>query len=817
MMAVGTTGPTRGTAPVFGREEAVGEILRVLDGAREGVGQALLLVGPSGIGKSHLLQVASDRGRERGYRILTGRALPEDLPTPLALIREMLRSERSPPVDAPAPSSGSVSTSDLPMYLAPFLSSEPSRAYDSPSDPGREVRSEAEIDSILFPTTIGAGEAVGLGRQELIGRAADYFRDEARNRPLLLAIDDLQFADGSSLDVLRRLATELRSAPIAVVASVAEDPLVPDRTRPAIEELRHAPAVRTVTLRPFGPLEVADFVRWIRGGRPAAQADVLRWHAQTDGNPLFVEQIVRSMSGYGGGEPGRDEPVGRDVTEMLRVRYASMGAPERRLLAHAAVLGKEFSFADLVAVVGTTEERATEELDRLVHGGLLRGRGGEIYEFVSEAMRAAVYSELTETRRRILHQKAARALERRGGASDSELARQFYLGRDDGKAVVYNEKAAQAATRAYALDTAVSHLGRALEAERRRPDSSRRSQVRLLTELGRLLVEIGSLHRSDETLVEAVRLAREETDAGRELGLALLGLSQSRAERSDYASAATLALEATELLDRLGTPRDLITAHRVLGLVSWRLGRLEEAEAHQRTALDIAERDGTPSEVGHALIDLANAMVPEGAGRLDTALALYGRAAELFALQDDHGARARVLMNRAMLLYTSGRVDAALVDLHTAIGSAERSHSPVWIGYCYLNLAQIEAEQGRPLPARRALDRCVESINPLGDRLASQQLAMTRGMVAEAEGSLDGAEIHYAEALEQAKELGTTAEVAECLIHLAQLAHAQGDRPRTRERLDQARATGILEHRSDLNGRVQRLEAALADSADPHR
>jgi tetratricopeptide (TPR) repeat protein len=816
-MAVDTTGASRDTAPVFGREEVVGEILRVLDGAREGLGQGLLLVGPSGIGKSHLLRVATDRARERGYRILSGRGLPEELPAPLTLLRGMLRSERTGRLDTASNRGESYPTGDVPMYLVPFLGAGPDRPSSAPEEPGREVYTDSEIDEILFPAGTSAGEAVGLGRQELIGRVADYFRDQAKERPLLLAVDDLQFADGSSLDVLRRLADELRGAPIAIIASVAEGPSAPDVSRPAIEDLRRAPTFRTATLRPFGPLEVAEFVRWVRGGRPAPQTDVLRWHAQTDGNPLFVEQIVRSMTGYGGGEPGRDEPVGRDVTEMLRARYASMGAPERRLLAHAAVLGKEFSFADLVAVAGSSEERATEELDRLVHGGLLRGRGGEVYEFVSEAMRAAVYSELTETRRRILHQKAARALEQLGSAGDPELARQFYLGRDDAKAVEYNEKAAQAATRAYALDTAVSHLGRALEAERRRPDTSRKSQIRLLTELGHLLVELGSLHRGEETLSEAVRLAREQPDAGRELGLALLGLAQCRAEMSNFTSAATLAIEATELLGRLGSPRDLITGHRVLGIASWRLGRLEEAEAHQRTALEVAEREGTASEIGHVLIDYANTMVPQGAPRLDTALALYGRAADLFAEADDQGARARVLMNRAMLHYSNGQVEAALADLHTAIGSAERSHSPVWIGYCYLNLAQIEAAQGRAVAARHALERCVESINPLGDQLASQQLAMTRGMVAQAEGSLDAAEIHYADSLEQAKGLGTTAEVAESLIHLAEVAQLHGDLPRARERLDEARATGTLTYHADLAGRVLRLEATLAEPPDPHR
>ncbi|MCI4365407.1 MAG: tetratricopeptide repeat protein [Thermoplasmata archaeon] len=810
-MAGGGTGSTTATAPVFGREDVVGEILRVLDKAREGAGQGLLLVGPQGIGKSHLLRVAVDGGRERGYRVIVGRALPDDLPAPLTLLREMLASERSGPGE---PADVALHESEVPLYLVPFLGTDNAAPHVTPETPTGGRRTVEEVDGILFPVGTSAVEAVGLGRQELIGRAADYFRDAARAHPLLLVIDDLQFADGSSLDVLRRLATELRTAPLAVIASLGEGPSFPDRSRPAIDELRRATAFHTVALRPFGPLEVAEFVRWIQGGHSAPEPDVLRWHAQTDGNPLFVEQIVRSRTGYSG--DARDEPVGKDVTELLRARYASMAGPERRLLAYAAVLGKEFSFADLAAITGSSEERTTEELDRLVHGGLLRGRGGEVYEFVSEAVRAGVYSELTETRRRILHQKAGRALERLGEASDSELARQFYLGRDDAKAAEYNTRAAQAATRAFALDTAVSHLGRALEAERRRPDRSRRSEIRLLTELGRLLDEIGRFHRADEIYTEAVNQARDQAGMELELGRAMLGLAQTRSDKSEYASAAGLATEATEILDRVGTTRDLILAHRVLGTVSWRLGRPAEAEAHQRSALEIAEREGTRAEVGHALIDLANTLVPEGAERIDTALALYGQAAEIFAAEDDQGARARVLMNRAMLRYTAGHIDEALVDLQAAVTSAERSHSPVWIGYCYLNLAQIEAEQGRPVSARRALDRCVESVNPLGDRLASQQVAMARGMVAEAEGALDAAEIHYVEALEQAKQLGTTAEVAESLFHLAHVAHGQGDTPGTRERLAEAWSSGGLAHRPDLVARVKLLEEALGEPSHPH-
>jgi tetratricopeptide (TPR) repeat protein len=451
-------------------------------------------------------------------------------------------------------------------------------------------------------------------------------------------------------------------------------------------------------------------------------------------------------------------------------------------------------------------------LDRLVQAGLMREKGGEVYEFVTEAVRANVYASLTETRRRILHRKAGRALAIKGGASDFELARQFYLGRDDARAVEYNLRAARAATRAFAFETGVAHIARALEAERRRPDRDPRAEIRLLTEEGRLLDESGSLPRSEEVLTEAVGLARERPELDLELGRALLGLAQTRTDLSDYGSAETLALEATALLAKAGTPHDLMAAHRVLGVVSWRRGDLARAETHQRAALEIAEREGTPLEQGHALVDVANAMVPLGSLRFDPALALYARAADLFGTVEDQGARARVLMNRAVLEYGAGRPDDAFRDIAVAIEAAERSRSPIWIGYCHLNLAQWHAELGRGGAARPALERAVQVLVPIGDRLGQQQIAMTRGMIAEADGALDRAETYYQESLATARDLRLGSEVSEMLFRLAQLSHRRGDLDESRARLAEARRRGILEQRPDLAPRVETLERALLEA-----
>jgi len=783
--------------PVFGREEVLEEADRLLERTQDGAGTGLLLVGPGGVGKTRILNALVERASKRGFTVLTGRALPEELPPAFSLLRELLESEKGP--------TDSVPTS---LWAAPRLPPPPMPGASRSRGGSSTASPSVDLDQTLAPTALTVVDGLGTGREELFARLEQHLLERAQDRPMLIAVDDLHFADSSTLEFFHLFASEFPKRRIAFVATLADSADLPERTRDAVETLSGAASVLTMPVRPLNVVEVEDFVRWILGGRAPDRNDVRRWHAQTEGNPLFIEQLVRISTGSATASKAV-EGAGRGVTEMLLERARTLADRERRALTYAAVLGKEFHFADLASVAGIGEEGVTESLDRLVHDGLVREKGGEVYEFVSEPVRRDLYAGLTETRRRILHARAGRALEGKHGVTDSELARHFYLGRDDEKAVEYNLKAARTATRDYAFETAVAHVARALEAERRRPERDPRVAVRLLTEQGRLLEELGVLARSDELLTEAVTLARGQTNADLELGRALLALAQTRATRSEYESAEALSTEAVERLEKVGTPRDLMAGHRVLGTVAWRRGEFDRAIGHQRAAVEIAEREGSPLELGHALVDLANTLYPVGATQIDPALALYGRAAELFATAGEHAARARVLMNQSVAEYHTGRPKDAIRDLTLAIESADRSRSPIWIGYCNLNLSQWQAELGHPELAKPAYARALQVLGPIGDKLGDQQLVMTEGMIAEAEGDTTAAEAHYRNALGKARELRIAAEISEMLFRLAHLAAGRGERAEARRWLVEARESGVANFRPDFAQRLDQLEQSI--------
>ena len=794
--------------PLFGRHETFEQVLKALHASADlGAGRVFLLEGHGGVGKTTVLHALADAAERSGFLVLRGRSLPTDVPRPFALVQELLRSaqeDRRDRAEAPPPGAG------VPLFAAAY----DREALLGASQPGAAGRDAEEADRLLrllaSPT-----ERIDADRSTFYAQLTQFFLQLASGRPLLLALDDIDLSDDSSLDFLCRLPPRLESAPLVVIATCASLLEGPARTSPAMERLAGTAGVTRHVIRPMTESELGEYVRWILHGRDPGRDAVMRWFTQTEGNPLFAEYLVRTSTGFGAQPSAGGAGAGLD--ELLKARISGLAPAAHRILVYAAVLGKEFDFASLDAAVGQEEERLSEQVELLVHQGLLREKGGEVYDWVSERARVDVYSQLTETRRRLLHRKVARALMARDGITEGnlfELARQYYLGRDDPTAVDLNRRAAEEAARTFAFETAALHLERALECQRRLTPRDVAGEIRLLIELGRFQDELGDLRRSQETLVDATARARSRPELETELALALLGLAQTEYDLSNFAGSRELGDEAFQIMERRGQPRGLLAAHRALGVSCWRLGDLTTAVEHQRAALKLAEEVGSPTEQGHARIDLANTFTLMGPERNAEAAVLYEEAAKIFAETKDMAARARVLMNRALLYHYAGELERAVEVVREALAAAELSRSPIWTGYCCINLAQLLVELQRPGPATEALDRASALLGTLGDHLADQQILMIRGMIAEALDDPDTAEERYQESLLLAESLSLTAERVEVLYRLAELSFRRGDRIAAARQLATARQDGLDSLRSDLAPRAEALEARLKAAAE---
>ncbi|MCI4366480.1 MAG: tetratricopeptide repeat protein [Thermoplasmata archaeon] len=779
--------------PLVGRSELLEEAaLRLID-AGHAQGGFLAVEGAAGIGKSTFLAAVVERAQAQGFHTLLGHAQASDLPEPFALVRELIGSKNASGPVALGPSGDASALA--PMFLVPVERS---------GAPGEESDARATDETAqLLNRLSDPGDRLRGERRGLYDRLTDYFRELAETRPLLLAVDDLHLADRASLDFLATLLYSAGRERVLLVGTLAPPGEVPVANSSAVDALMRSSGTSVLRMRPMSETELADFARLLLNGVEPTPEAVRRWHSQTEGNPLFVENLVRSQAGSV--DPPGDSPDS-DVRGLLVRRIRGLSESERRTLVYGAVLGREFGFTVLAKASREPEEGLGEDLDRLVLLGLLRERGDELYEFASERVRADVYGELSETRRGILHRKVLTALVAMevdatvASPSIYDLARHAYLGRDHRRSAQYNRQAAEAASESLAFEAAAPYLERALENQRRLEPRDLSLELRLLVELGRVLDESGQFNRAEVVLEDAV--ARSSTTSVDELdrAIALLGLARVRSDRVALPSAMALASEAFEIFQKHHDPRGLMAAHRVLGATAYRLGRLDEAESHQRAELALAESHGTPRERGHALIDLANTFISRGPARIEEALTLYDQALAIFTEGHDETARARVLMNRGLLYHNSGRMRESLADLVEAAEVAERTRSKIWIGYTQLNLAQVRAELHDPGEARRCLERSLTLLEPQGDRLISQSARMIRGMIHEEEGNLGQAANEYRAAVDLARELDLGPDAIEGLYRAARLAERRGERDEAKVYLQEALDLGMLRLRQDLAG-----------------
>jgi len=782
--------------PFVGRVEAVEALHRRFEDARAGHGGVTFLVGDTGVGKSILVDGLIHDIRSRGVRVLEGRAPPLDAPPPFALIRSALESGRtvgdeSVPVvpDAPGPEGFLIG-------FAPRI-----------NDPGQS--SPVRIEERLLEALGEADDRGDAIRDPLWTGIAEQFLQFTQRGPTVLVLEDLHRADEPSLEAIEQLARQLQNRPLWILATVRPYPGLAEARRARLEGLEASTHAGRIVLRPLTSNEVAEFLRRREPGRDFSAEEIARRHSETGGNPLLLEQFERRL---------------RDTPEIALTRPTgaapSEDPEEQRALAVAAVLGSEFPFSLLLRAGGEEEERLAEVVDRLVGRGLLFERPGELLAFVDDRVRAEVYDQLTESRRRLLHRHAAEALEA-GGSQDLTtiyaLARHCYLGKVDEKSIRYNREAADVAARSFAPEVAREHLERALESHRRlRPDDWD-GETEIVIELARQIDHEGELKQA-ETLLREHRARRGLRRRLSPHVLALLDLYLARilTDQGEWREAEKTSRTVLDSVDLAGQPRAQMNGRRLLGEALYYMGRYEEALREDDEVLRLAQAEKDERAIASARIWRANVLAmmghPEGA----FAEAREG-AGTLERLGDAREAAHAHLFLGVLIAGYGGpnpRYSEALVEFQEAIRLAEKAHDVRRLGWSLFNLADILRMAGRLDEASERNQRSREILERIGDRFGLVQSLIIQGKIGLDRGEYDLAEADLLDAYRLVRELKAPADEVDVVLRLAQLSYARGDRASARRRVAELERQHLAQLRPDIAVDFERLKSALS-AKDP--
>lgn len=575
--------PPRSLRPPFvGRRQELATLLGRLDLAGQGEGNAVLITGEPGIGKTRLLHELGDLASARGALVLSGRAYELDGQPPYLPFSEALCDYvRRRGVAA----------------LAGHLGSDAARLVALVPELRQQVPELAPV----------AGSADEYARFALFEAVTGCLRSIARTAPagLLLVLEDLQWADAASLLLLQYLAQRLAGVPLLLALSARTS--ARDRTQPLQETLAtlaREGSTERLRLTALGEDAAACLIAGITGVAPAPSVAAALQREST-GNPFFLTELVRHLQSEhrdltdpdavtaGWGMPD-------SVRDVIARQLARLSPETDRLLQAAAVLGDGFSAAELGAMAGSAPLPLLEGLDEALAAGLLHEEG-ERYHFGHALVRQTLETTLRLPQRQQLHLRAAEALARVHALNLDPclgaVAGHYRLAgalADPATALAYMRRAAAAAEAVFAWEAAAEHLLAAAVIAESSALADECQYGDLLLALGEMQRRTGDRQAARATFRRAGALARTGSDAER-LARAALGYAGRWTDYEVELDTRTLLQEAASALAGADSALRAMVLARLAVVILNLSATLDErrtAEDLGHEAAAIAERTG---------------------------------------------------------------------------------------------------------------------------------------------------------------------------------------------------------------------------------
>lgn len=713
------------------REVEQNAICRTLERvSRDGVGSVLLLRGEPGFGKTRLLQCAAAQAEDR---FVVVRALGHEVEQayPFALIHQIIESLVH---TEGAQASGLAQMSHSLRLLLQ-----------------RSVQARAPGDHQESPA-----------RSELVFAFYWFLSSLSELRPLVLALDDLQWSDPDSLEAVRFLAWRLNDLPIAMVAGLRP---WPPAAGELADRLQREGKATVRELRPLSLGGTTELLSSTAGWRPLAGM-VREVQTLTRGNPFLVEQMGLVLKeGFDVPRPDPQLAAATAARPVVLARLSWLPPESMRFLQAASVLGTEWRLdlaLELAAVAPGTEPSVREPAERL---GLCSVRPDGRADFVHPLVRSVLYDGLDPVRRQTLHMRAADLL-RAQGARATELAPHLAAAARPGDRLAFDElcRAAGEAWAVAAYESAAIHLRHALRIALPGPD-----RARTLFELGRAYQRVGSHHLAMQALEEA---AGEECPAELRcrihqswgLALALCGEADAAFHQFDEAVAAVRDLDPA-------LAAETAAARTILEVTTRGVG---QAKASGQEALGLADASGSPRARAKAFAAWGQVLFLSG----------DHRAARQFALDANRDLPEDSVDEIEQIWGWCPRIQLGMIDLRTErYQEAEavvreqlrraqaRRELPASI-WASTFLAELEWRRGR---LRDAFRWCGDGLE-LPDDIpwATAQAHAVRGFVLMDMGDFDGAAAAFARAAENSGRAGRRSVLLLCRLGSATIAARRG-------------------------------------------
>jgi tetratricopeptide (TPR) repeat protein/predicted regulator of Ras-like GTPase activity (Roadblock/LC7/MglB family) len=659
-----------------------------------------------------------------------------------------------------------------------------------------DEKSVEGIEELLRPL-IMSGKYDGLyyGKEDPKARRNLLFENvslglvrHSQTTPTLLCLEDLQWADPSSLSLMHYVARNAGDCGILMLGTYRPEDV-------AAEDGRGHPLTDTMHLMDREDLhqcleldrlpadKMADFMRALLGEVDFDDAFMVRVHEETEGNPLFVIQLVkllveenivaREKGSWRLAKSIEEIDIPSKTYNVILHRLNRIEKEPRKVLDYASVIGDVFTSNTLAAALDLKRILLLEHLKVLeqTHRMIHPHDGG--YRFDHAKVRETLYGEIPQELRDEYHAVIAQSIERLNEDDlDSvieDLAFHYYHCRDGEKALQYLTRAAEKAKKEYSNEEAVRFYTEALELEEDRP-----KRREMLVALGDIYLLTGEYDRGLESYEKALEFAEEDrAKAGIKAKIGTIHL-----KRGEYDESVRISTEARGLVRDKECKEEAHSLRNICAVYTYR-GEYDKALESYEKCLRMQERIDDREGLAIALGNIG--VVHADMGEPDRALEFYEKSLREEEKIGNQEGIAATLNNIGLVLFETGELDRALEFYEKSLWTKEKIGDQGGIPASLGNIGNLHLKKGELDRALEFYEKSLRITEKTGDRRYIAWCLMNIGMVQSERGELDRALETYERGLGIVAKLGDRALIAATLNNIGEVHHRRGEYKRAQE------------------------------------
>lgn len=758
----------RPTLPLVGRDAEVARLGQALDAVRGGSGAFVEIRGETGMGKSRLIEEIVANAGLPAWHTRCGRYAGSTPYFPFrTLLSELVGGETVAALTERVRSSA--------PELEPYLSL---------------------LALVLGQTVPPTPEVERLSSADQRKKLHEVFAELVRavvHTPALWVVEDAQWIDQASADLLRHLASAARSLPLLIV--------VARRTEDA--EAFGEPD-QVLDLEPLAEESAHELLQ------VAAKAHLLprelhRLAERSHGNPYFLIELADVAS------TNRDlDQLPDSLEALVAAKIDALPPGDRLVLRQLAVVGSRFDplvAEEAVSGLRDSDPQRWENLDTFLDRSQLPWR------FKQTLIRDTAYEGLSYKERREVHELAGTAIERH--TTDPSmvcelLSLHFHAAESHEKSMRYSNQAAEKATRSFALAEASTFYGRSSEAARglddpralgealtglghatsgqglhadarahfeesleiKRSLGDDQGVAAQLSGLGLVARQLGEYDKARELFEESLEVLRSLKEP-MNLGAVLRNIGTVAWLQGDYESARRRFEESVEVFREEGDASGVATSLETLGTVAFVMGDLKQAAAHYEESIGMHREHGDKPSLAVGLLNLGNVALQEG--RLDEARASYEESLDIRRDLGDRYGVSSALLNLGNVAYYVKDYDTARTRYEESLGIGREIGDMRGVSQSLHNLSEIAIVEKDFTEARRLCEEALEIRRSTGEPRGIAESLTTLANIDTDLGDHESARVLYLEALERLDQLGNKPGLAECLEAVASTVAALGD------------------------------------------